>query len=434
VKALLQAMKSRSALAVVDQGVVSIGGFVVIVVLGRFTDPAQLGIYTLAASVLWLLVRVGEALVMRPYAILINKPTGSRENHAFVSLMLNLLLGAAAAGALLVAASVFLLLGKSPGLPLLALALAAAAPFALLWEFGRRHALANLNVGRALSLDLIVLGSSLGTLAIVVALDILSAVTAIATLGFACAIGAAWWLLVVRRQMPSRLLHVRRTMRQSWQLGRWFLCGTLAVQMQSYAVHWLSFAFLGAATTGVYAACLSIIAFSNPIVFGFINILTPQSVQALHEGGARGLRRQTASATLTIAAAVGAFSIFVGVAGDLLLGLLYPAPEYSGNGWILLALALSVFAGSLGVPAGVALASLERGRVLAAVTIATACVSIAFVWLGILLHGLLGAAIGLLAGEAIGSAARWIALLLATRASEKSATPLLMPQPKLPEG
>jgi O-antigen/teichoic acid export membrane protein len=430
VKTVVHAVKSPSALSLVDQGVVSAGGFIVIVILGRWADPAQLGIYTLAASVVWLLAGMSEALITRPYAIQINKPAGSREEHASASLALNLLLGSAAAVLLLLAAFAFLLQEGSRGLFPLVVALAVVAPFVLLREFARRHALANLVVGRALVLDLLVFGSSLGALAALVILDRLSAATAIAALGGSCAIGAAWWLFVVRRQLPFRLTHMRATIERSWQLGRWFLCGTIAVQMQSYAVHWLSFAFLGAATTGIYAACLSIVAFSNPIVFGFINILTPQSVQALHDGGAAGLRRQAVGAMLTLSAAVGAFCVVVGFAGDFILGFLFPAPEYQGHGWILFVLALSVFVGSLGVPAGIALASLERARALAAITIATAGMTIAFVWLGIALDGLLGAAMGLLAGEAVGSAARWLALLRATRLREGSEVALPTPQPR----
>ncbi|TVR11320.1 MAG: lipopolysaccharide biosynthesis protein [Salinarimonadaceae bacterium] len=431
--AIVQAMRSRSAIALLDQGVVSAGGFVVIVVLGRWADPAQLGVYSLAASILWLFIGANEALITRPYAIQINKPTGSRENHALVSLALNIGLGLTAACALMVAALAFFLLGSSADLSLLAIALAFSAPFVLIREFARRHAMANLKVHRAFLLDLIVVGSSLAVLASVVAFDVLSAATAIIVLGASCAIGAAWWLAAERSRLGFALLHVRATMERSWRLGRWFLSGTIAVQMQGYAVHWLSFAFLGAATTGVYAACLSIVAFSNPIVFGFINIMTPQSVEALHEGGTAGLRRQALRATLTIGAAVGAFCVFIGLFGNLLMGLLYPAPEYQGVGGILLVLALSVFAGALGVPAGVALASLERARALAAITIATAGLTISFVWMGVVLDGLFGAALGLLAGETIGSMARWIAFLFASRSAERSEGMMLAPQPRLPE-
>src|SRR5205807_1108115 len=76
----------------------------------------------------------------------------------------------------------------------------------------------------------------------------------------------------------------RATMRQSWDLGKWLFVGQMTVQVQRYVTYWLSMLIAGAAVTGVYAACMSIVAFANPLIFGVGNILMPRSVLAWKSG------------------------------------------------------------------------------------------------------------------------------------------------------
>jgi hypothetical protein len=56
-------------LAWADQAVVSAASFFVLVMLGRFTDVGQLGIYALGNSILAMLLWTQDSLITRPYAI-----------------------------------------------------------------------------------------------------------------------------------------------------------------------------------------------------------------------------------------------------------------------------------------------------------------------------------------------------------------------------
>ena len=84
-------------------------------------------------------------------------------------------------------------------------------------------------------------------------------------------------------------------LQKNWRLGKWLFAGQLIVQVESDAAFWLSLAVVGAAGTGIFAACASIIAFANPFISAFRNVLTPRFVRAWKKGGSAGLRAQAAS-------------------------------------------------------------------------------------------------------------------------------------------
>ena len=49
-------------------------------------------------------------------------------------------------------------------------------------------------------------------------------------------------------------------------IGKWLLSGQLAMQAQGYMTYWLTLAIAGTLATGIYTACMSIVAFANPLL------------------------------------------------------------------------------------------------------------------------------------------------------------------------
>src|SRR5438270_403396 len=90
------------------------------------------------------------------------------------------------------------------GLAGVAWMLAAVMPFALLREFGRRFAFAHLHMAEALVLDGAVAALQLAGLAWLAATGALSAGTAFAAVGAACALTGAVWLYLARREFVVR--------------------------------------------------------------------------------------------------------------------------------------------------------------------------------------------------------------------------------------
>jgi len=267
-------------------------------------------------------------------------------------------------------------------------------------------------MGEALCLDLAVAGLAVCALAWLGIAGELSAQTAFGALAGACAFGALGWLYLARHEFACRLGYVWATLRQSWGLGKWLLSNHLAVQTQGYANYWISMVIGGAAVTGVYAACTSIVSFANPLVFGFFNLLTPRSVRILRNEGPLGLRRQVVRDALGLAAVMTTFCLLVALFGEEVMHALYPGPEYAGHGHIVAMLAVAATIAAVGAPAAIALTTVERARAVATIAAGTAVLSVVLVCVLMSKFGLVGAAYALLISETAGCVGRWTALLL----------------------
>ncbi len=407
----LRLASGKQALAWADQTVVSATSFLALVLIGRWTDPAELGAYAIGCSVLAMLLATQDSLITRPYTIRLHRPLGTPVEHASSALALSLLLAAAGMLALGAAAIVLPAFGASAELASIAWALVAAVPFVLMREFARRFAFAHLALNQALMVDLAVSVLNVLLLCGLGWMGQLTAVTAFGAVGVACAAGALGWLYLARHEFSFSLCHVRANLKQSWGLGKWLFSAQMAVQAQGYMTYWLSLAIAGMTLTGAYAACVSIVSFANPIVFGFLNILTPRSVRTLKDKGGAGLRRQAAWDALLLATLMAAVCLLVLLAGEAVMQFLYPGPDYAGYGDILVVLAAAGVASAPGMPASNALSSAEKARAVAGVTAASALISLILIWSFMSHWGLLGAAYGALIGEALSSIGRWIAFL-----------------------
>jgi O-antigen/teichoic acid export membrane protein len=409
--ALRRLVSGNHALGWADQAAVSATSFLALIMIGRWTDASELGAYAIGSSVLALLLAAQESLVTRPYSIQLHRPRRNAGEHAFSVLVLSLLLAASGMFVLGVGALTLSAFGAHHELVDVSWAVAGAMPFVLLREFARRFAFAHLKMFRALMLDAAVAAFSVGMLAWLGWSGRLSAVTAFAALGVSCAIAGFGWLYLARREFELRLHQIRPTLMQSWVLGRWLLSGQLALQVQGYLMYWLSLIIAGATVTGIFAACMSIVSFANPLLFGFYNVATPRFVNTLKNEGSAGLRRQAARDTLLLGAVMTSFCLLVLLLGDRAMHVLYAGAEYSGNGHILAVLAAAALAAAVGAPASLALASAERARPVAAVMTFTAVLNVVLLWWLMPAWGLLGAAYAALIAETAGSLGRWTAFL-----------------------
>jgi serine/threonine-protein kinase RIO1 len=94
------------------------------------------------------------------------------------------------------------------------------------------------------------------------------------------------------------------------------------------------------------------------------------------------------------------------------MDLLFHGQEYAGHGHVMTVLAVGVTVAAVGSTASNALASMERPRAIVWAALAGAVLTIVLVWFLTLAWGLVGAAYGFLAGNAVGALARWLAFLL----------------------
>jgi len=399
-------------LALADQVVVSGATFLTTVMVGRWALPSQLGLYAIGLTVLVSLVTIQESLISLPYSIHRHHPVGTPAEHAGSSLTHCGLMSMLAIVVLAVTALSLTAYGAGPDLTAMTWALAAVAPFALLREFGRNFAFAQLRVAQASMLDLAAVAMQLGGLGWLAWTGRMSAVTACLAFGAACATSAIVWLCLARHNFAIRADRSRATMRQSWNLGKWLFAGQIAVSVQGYVSYWLLGLLTGMTATGVFAACISVGRFANPIIIGFCNILTPRAVLAWRTGTGPSLRRQAIHDSLLLGVGMSLACVIVFFAGEDVLRLLYHEKEYEGQGHTVTVLAVALLASAVGMPASNALASMERPRSIVLASSVGAVLTAVLVWYLIIRLGLLGAAYGLLAGNVVGSAGRWVAFLV----------------------
>jgi hypothetical protein len=239
----------------------------------------------------------------------------------------------------------------------------------------------------------------------------MSSATACAALGVACASTAIVWLCFSRGKFVIRGDQVLKTTRQSWGLGKWLFAAQITLSVQAYMAYWLLALVVGTTATGVFAACMSVVSFANPLITGLSNVLTPRAVLAFKEGGGARLRRQAIGDSLLIGAAMTLFCAVVMFAGEDIMRLLYHGKEYEGQGHTVAVLAVALLASAVGFPASNALASMERARAIVWAGLVGAVITGVLVWLLMVEWGLVGAAYGFLLGNVAATVGRWVAFL-----------------------
>jgi O-antigen/teichoic acid export membrane protein len=407
---LLATLSGKDTLAVIDQAVVSGTSFLTTVLIGRWCGAGQLGVYSLGFTLLVTWACVQESLIALPYTIHRHRPLPETQaEYAGSALVHQGFLSALALITLAACGVVPSLEAAVPGLSAVIWALAGVVPFVLLREFGRRFAFAHLRMAEALVLDVAVAVVQLAGLAWLASTGTLSARTSYVPVGVACALTGAVWLYLARGNFAIRWEQVRRTMQQNWSLGKWLFASQVTLLVQGYFIHWLLAWVVGSTATGVYAACMTVVLFSNPLILGISNALAPRTAQAFHEGGGTALRRVVFQTTLLLGMTMAWFCVVVLLFGEDILSLLYSGNQYEGHGHAVTILALAMLASALGMPASNGLAAVERPEVIFKIGLVAVGLS---VFLGPWLvdsWGVVGAAYGFLAGNVAGSVGRWMA-------------------------
>jgi O-antigen/teichoic acid export membrane protein len=398
-------------LAFADQAVVSATSFLAMVMVGRYSNPAELGAYALGISVLAALYTMQGSLISLPYSIQRFRVLGTPAQHAGSALAHSVLLSTMVAIVLAVTALGLYAFGTGSQLFALALVLAGVAPFGLLREFERSFSFTHLHVAQSLILDMAVAAMQTSMLAWLGWTGRMSAVTAFGALGASCGVVAIGLLCFARAEFAIEIRQAQATLKLSWGLGKWLILGQLANQLRRFSVYWVSVIIAGPAVTGVYAACMSVVSFANPVMFGLGNILTPKAVLAWKEGGAAGLLRQIVRDTLLLGLMMASLCVVVLFAGETVMRFLYHGKDYEGHAHILATLAFATFVAAIGLPANSALAATERPRAIVGVGVVASIVTVVLVWWLMRGWGLTGAAYGSLAGNLVSSVGLWLAFL-----------------------
>ncbi len=237
--------------------------------------------------------------------------------------------------------------------------LAATLPFILVREFVRRVAFAHLQMVTVLGLDVATSALQLGGLIALSRMGHLSAETAFATMGFACALSGGTTFFLMRRNFAPNRGNALADLRRNWSFGKWAFGSQLATLASGYGMPWMLALFLGTSATGRYAACLSIVMIANPLLIGLNNFLSPQAVHAYHTHGLAGLRKFTWGISAWVTGTLMAITVLLVLFGAKLLIFLY-GQKLVGNELPVTLLALNTLAVAAGLGVENGLIALNR--------------------------------------------------------------------------
>lgn len=398
-------------LALVDQTVVSATSFLTSLLVGRFAGASQLGFYAIGVTVFASVFTMHGALLAQPYAVHRHRPLGSPAEDAGGTLMLCGMLSTITALSLVLLDLALFLGGAQRDILVAVLVFASILPFAVSRDFFRRFAYARLEITNVLKLDLNVAALQLLVLIWLGYAGMLSAVTAFGAIGLACTVAVIVFLYRIRSELALRFEQLRAIVRRSWNLGKWLVVAQVMIQVQGFVTYWLTLAIAGSAATGVYAACMTIVSVTNPLVNGLGNLLLPKLVLAWKQQGAAGLRRRAIQDSLLLGSVMAPLCILVLVAGEEVLQLLYPGSEYAGHGPTTAVLAFATLAAAVGMPASYALTSMEKPRSVLIVNTIGALLTVILVASLTVKFGTLGAAGGWMLGNIVVAAGLWLRLL-----------------------
>lgn len=399
----------RASMAMFDQGIVSGASFAATVLVGRACGEEALGLYSLGFTLLILIRGVQESLVLTPYTIRMARlPARRRRSYAGSALVHS---GLTALASMVALGAGGLTLSAAIGLPQFTAVLGILAitlPLVLLREVARRFSFAELRLGRAVQIDAVAAAGQLSLIAWLAAVGRLSAATALAALGMASGLSGATWLARSVRGFAVRRQRITSDWQRNWSLGRWIFAEQMCGTANSYSLHWLLALLLGAAATGEFAAAMAIVSLSNPLILGLGNLLGPSTARALAAGGMPQMRRLIWSFTWRMAGCMLLFCPLMAICGNAALTALY-GPAYAGHGSALTLLAVALAVNALGMGADSGLRAAGRPRETFTASLVALLVTLV---VGMCLAprcGIVGAACAIVAGNLMGSGARWLA-------------------------
>lgn len=342
---LLGATAFKSYLSIGDRFVVAGTNFLTLVILGRACGLEELGIFSLAWTVLLAVNAIQEAFVLTPFTVYAGKlKEAARRRYAGTALAFQFTLAGLATLVTAAVVAIMSVFGADPLSIATASCLILAIPATSLREFARRYLFARLSAGQVFLLDSITAllqFCAIGTLWFHGALTPGLTLLCIAA---ATGVPALAWFAVNRSRfsIPRRAL-IATEAGKHWRFGRWLCAGQISDLSMTHGIGWLVATMAGTAATGLFAACNSIVMAINPLVLGLGNILLPRAAWANHHESRDAVNRIIWKATAFLTLSVGLVTMAIALNGEFLVGLLYAFETLDGVQQIVLLLAIANF-------------------------------------------------------------------------------------------
>ena len=431
-KAAALAQSHRGFLAIGDQAVVSVTNFLTGVVIGRACGKAELGIYTLAWTLMTLATEIPATMTTTPYTVFSPHLTEERRSRYLGSILVHQLCFSAIFALAMAAGAV---LGPRLGwlrhdVSRVIMTTACVTLFIGMREFVRRVSFAELKIESALCMDTIAcLIQAVGVL-MLLRFHSLNAVRIYVLLGISSALVVAGWLVFHWGAIHPDTRHYARDLKRNWSFSKWVLGSWTLYTIAVNVYPWMLAAFHGTAVTGTWAACAAIVALGNPVLLGLSNYVGPRISNVYAAAGAEAMRRYIYRISLLYGALVlPVIFIVVGFGGRIVTGVYGKA--YAGSTSVVFLLALNLLIGALMFPFSRGLFSLERANVDMLVNIVMVTLMFTIGIAAVRQYAAVGAAAALLVSSAIAAAIRIQVFAREIRRSTWAAPQTIPPIPQV---
>lgn len=410
----------HSALAVIDQAIVSGTSFVTSVLLARHSTREQVGSYYLALSVLLLARGIQEQVICAPYMVYCHKrPPAEAGRYAASALLHHALFSWPLF--LLVVLAAFSGLGPDE-LRGLWLAVGCGGPLILLRECVRQMSFAHLRLGQAVLLDSLACVLQLGLIGVAASCGQLTVSKTLLILALAAGLPAIGWLAAAAPWLKPSLQAAKEDLVLNWQFGRWALASHLLAALTPYLMPWAVAWSHGTAETGLWGAANTLVGLSNIFLMGLCNSLSPRAARAYATGGSSALKEVLLKTAILFGATLGSLCLLAWICGEWIAVTLLGS-QFTGIGPLVGLLSVSVLVNSLGVVAGNGLWAMDRPRAsFLADAVALGVVVVTAAW-WVPQGGPLGAAAATLAGTSVDAVVRLAVLRSAFQQCSQETVP-----------
>ncbi|WP_066475750.1 hypothetical protein [Bosea sp. WAO] len=310
-------MLRHASWTLIDQGVVSLGAFLLNIVLARHIAPVEYGVFALIFGILLMIQLSISSVIFYPMSIRIAR-LPEEERAALAGCSLALLPMLLLPAALLLAFGLVVM-----GRPDLALPVSLHL---VIWqgqEALRRILFAEFRHRDALAGDSIAyLGAPLAVL-----LLLQQGTLTLPSVFFCMAAASGVALLVssrlVRAERPAAGT-LRPTFSEFWSLGRWSLANNFVGALRIQLFLWGLTAMFGAASTAAFQAALNVVNLANPILLGLCNVIPQAAARKSREGYRAAWKAARDYALIGTLPLVPCYAVLL-AAPDLVLLLLYGA-------------------------------------------------------------------------------------------------------------
>ena len=330
----------RGFFALCDQGVVSITNFATAVIIGRVCGKAELGVYTLAWTLMTLTTEISAVLTTTPYMVFGPRLGRSRRRRYLGSILVHQLLFAAMFSVMMAAGAILgLRYGwLSHSVSSVVTITAGAIVFISLREFVRRVSFAELSVGRALLVDVTACLIQAAGVLLLVYFGALTASRTYMLLGIASAVAAGGWLTTRRGVFRLDTRFYAQDFKRNWRFAKWVLVSCILSVLARYLYPWMLAAFHGTSVTGVWAACFAIVAMGNPALLGLGNYVGPKISNVYAISGIAAMQRYVYRSSMMFTVLVLPVVLVLAGYGERIVTAVY-GNAYAGSAGIILLLA-----------------------------------------------------------------------------------------------